>query len=61
MNENNLWVLTSAASIIQLRLNTEDRARISIILFLAICMILPRILLARILRKMAVFIMNMRI
>jgi hypothetical protein len=58
---NRLFLLSIAANIIQLRLKIEDRAMISISLFLFICMILPKTLLIRILTTTTVFIMNIRI
>jgi hypothetical protein len=58
---NKLFLLSIAANIIQLKLKIEDRAMISISLFLFICMILPKILLIRILTSTTVFIMNIRI
>jgi len=60
MNVNRLWVLIDAASIIHLRLKIEDSARISSSLFLIICITLPRIPLTKILRKTAVFSMNIK-
>lgn len=60
MKTKSLFLLSIEASIIQLRLKTEDRAMTSINLLLVICMILPRSPLTRILAKTAVFIMNIR-
>jgi len=60
MKMKRVFLLSMEASIIHLRLNTEDRAMISISLFFVICMILPKIPLARIPTKTAVFIMNIR-
>jgi hypothetical protein len=60
MKTKSLFLLSIEASIIQLRLKTEDRAMTSINLLLVICMILPRSPLTRILANTAVFIMNIR-
>jgi hypothetical protein len=53
-------LLNIEASIIHLRLKIEDRAMISINLFLSICMILPRMALVRILARITVFIINIK-
>ena len=61
MKTKRVLLLSIEASIIHLRLKTEDRAMISISLFFVICMILPRTPLAKIPTRTAVFIMNIRI
>ena len=61
MNINRDWVLVIAANIIHLRLNTDERARISSSLVLLICITLPKNPLIRILMVIAGFIMVDRI
>jgi hypothetical protein len=59
-NINSLCVLIITANIIHLKLNTDDKAIISINLFLFNWVILPTTALIKILTKTAVFIINMR-
>lgn len=60
MNRKRHWFLVSAASIIHLRLNTDDRARISKRLLLLSCMMLPSSPLMMILSRITVFSMYVR-